>query len=512
MALPELPDDIYDTIFQHLALADLVSLRRVSRRLEKITHLRSLWLSLLHTEIWDRHIPTPGLNPYTDSLDDLTALQLERYVRDSLELYRNWTSAAPVVMARRRITAADAHVPQTRIISLHFVSIRGRLCLLSFSITQRIEPRMITLECWDISSSRSDPPKCIAQRKIRWFGGGYAVNSDHSSLGLIAIRAPLVEILTVDFDATSVEAGFIILKTLTAEAKAVLAFSGSTLVFKDLDDAVMLLDITRPQLEVKLDHPQPLLAANEPDSFEAVIQQDYAVILRPKTLELYPLTRFRTGCEALKSISPVAVHQFQFRIDSCRIERHLSPHHPDLSSMTVGSHSQVYPIHILIRYSSFFPWPVNLIHHYTLFPNRAYDPNGLGTSSDTVSATNLPYHVNPVLCHTISSPVRLFSISDMAIGRYGTALWVDSHTEDHFYQAEKGQRLAGRKLPALVNWDSTHSHDQPPGSQDQNKDVSASMVFGFNEKDDWNRVAVDDKEGCIAVGTIDGRIIIDTYI
>ncbi|KAK7437386.1 hypothetical protein VKT23_018631 [Stygiomarasmius scandens] len=293
--------------------------------------------------------------------------------------------------------------------------------------------------------------------------------------------------------------------TLIAEAKVILAFAGSTIAFKNLQNAAMLLDITRPLLEVRLGHPQPSLPGNEPESFEAIIQHDYAVFLRTKTLELYPLSRFRRGEEDLISISPASVHEFQFRIDSCRMECHLTPH-LSYSLSTDDDHPPIFPIHILIRYSSFFPWPVNLIHHYTLCPNRAYDLNGLGIGPEIVNANNLPYHIQPLLLHTISSPVRLFSISDMAIGRYGTALWIDTHTEDHFSQADRGQRLAAYKLQTL------HSTDDAQESQDQNTDVVASMVFEFNDRDDWNRIAVDDKEGWIAVGTTDGRIVVNSYI
>ncbi|KAF5351325.1 hypothetical protein D9758_007975 [Tetrapyrgos nigripes] len=317
-----------------------------------------------------------------------------------------------------------------------------------------------------------------------------------------------VEILGVDLDATRVETGFITLMTLPAVAKSILAFAGTTITFKNLDDAVMLLDTTRPLIEVKLDHPQPELPANQPDSFEAIIQHDYAIVLRPRTLELYSLTRFRRGEDGLQSLSPVLVHQFQFRIDSCRMERHLSPHLLN----SPGSNTATPPIHILIRYSSLFPWPVNLLHHYTLYPNPSYDPVPSGTSLDVVNASNSPYYITPVLLHTLSSPVRLFSITDMTLGRYGTALWLDSHTEDYFYQGERGQRLAGRKLSVPENLGNNFESTSPSlESQDQNTEAAASMVFEFNENDDWNRIAVDDKEGWIAIGSTDGEIIVNEY-
>jgi hypothetical protein len=72
-----------------------------------------------------------------------------------------------------------------------------------------------------------------------------------------------VEILGIDLDATRVETGFVTLMTLPTEAKAILAFSGTTIAFRNLDGAVKLLDTTRPLCEVKLDYPQPDLPVNQ---------------------------------------------------------------------------------------------------------------------------------------------------------------------------------------------------------------------------------------------------------
>lgn len=96
----------------------------------------------------------------------------------------------------------------------------------------------------------------------------------------------------------------------------------------------------------------------------------------------------------------------------------------------------------------------------------------------------------------------------MALGPYGTAVWLDSHTEDFYYHGEVGQRLAGLMLsPPMEDLE-----DSEIRAADQNTQASASIVFGVHETDDWNRVAIDEEEGRIAVGSVNGEIMIDDYV
>lgn len=144
-----------------------------------------------------------------------------------------------------------------------------------------------------------------------------------------------------------------------------------------------------------------------------------------------------------------------------------------------------------------YPWPVNLLHHYVLKPNISYIP---GLSND-VDPENRPYFCNssnPMLLRTIASPINLFSTSHMALGDYGTAIWLDSHTEEYF-DSVKGKRLAGRLLPL---YDDANDDATAVASS------SAGMVFGIQEDDSWVRVALDEQEGRIAIGTDTGSISI----
>jgi len=109
-----------------------------------------------------------------------------------------------------------------------------------------------------------------------------------------------------------------------------------------------------------------------------------------------------------------------------------------------------------------------------------------------------------MLVQTIASPINLFSTSHMALGDYGTAIWLDSHTEDYF-DSVRGKRLAGSLLA---------SHDDDDGDDDAATNVpssAAGMVFAIQEDDTWVRVALDEQEGRIALGSNTGSISILEY-
>ncbi|TFK39744.1 hypothetical protein BDQ12DRAFT_681142 [Crucibulum laeve] len=102
---------------------------------------------------------------------------------------------------------------------------------------------------------------------------------------------------------------------------------------------------------------------------------------------------------------------------------------------------------------------------------------------------------------TIASPVRLFATSDIALGTFGTAVWIDSHTEDHFGHSDRGQRLAGKYFPLV-----TEDDEEPVDTT-----TVAASLYALDENDGWTRVTLDEEEGKIAVGCIDGRILIYDY-
>ncbi|KAG7094250.1 hypothetical protein E1B28_007855 [Marasmius oreades] len=539
--MQSLPEEIYAAILQHLPLQHVLKLRQVSNHFRDLTYSRDLWIRLLREETKvKRRIPVPRLFRDAHSVNTLSTVELERCVQRSLKLYQNWSSPSPVATRKAFLyTGLTSQWPvpgpaSLRIISLHFVTLSsGRSCLLSVAYGQHLEPRTLLFELWDISGS-ADDASCVAWRDIRLWGG-YAVNTTSVvEQGILAVKTPGVEIWGVDLSKAP-DSAFVTLKTLSTEVKIVSSFTGTTLLVLGLHDEVKILDIRDPSKETELRHPQPLLPTNQPHVLESIIEHDYIVIVRPITLELYSLEAFRRS-EDIQVLSPVIVHTFQWRLDSCRIERDIKHY-----EQAPATHDRPTPINILVRFSSLFPWPVNLLQHYVLHPNRLYTPLSGSTASTSPRTTaglvniNLPFRFPPTLHQTISSPIRLFAISDMAVGIYGTAVWIDSHTEEYFLQGETGQRLAGLMLsPATAtattarfsdsevlaheddglsgDWSAVTLPPRPDDLTDEPTQSHASAVFDVQESDDWNRVAVDECEGRVAVGSINGRITLYEYI
>jgi hypothetical protein len=146
---------------------------------------------------------------------------------------------------------------------------------------------------------------------------------------------------------------------------------------------------------------------------------------------------------------------------------------------------------------------VNILHHFILQPNSSYSP------LTEIHTYNLPYIMEPKLVQSIGSPIRLFAMSHVTLGQYGTALFIDSHTEDYFAHSDHGQRLAGKILTQV-------SDDQGGGQQAENSNFDtsssmASMVFGVREHDEWFRVAMDEEAGRIVLSRINGGVSLFEY-
>lgn len=146
---------------------------------------------------------------------------------------------------------------------------------------------------------------------------------------------------------------------------------------------------------------------------------------------------------------------------------------------------------------------VNILHHFILQPNSSYSP------LTEIHTYNLPYIMEPKLVQSIGSPIRLFAMSHVALGQYGTALFIDSHTEDYFAYSDHGQRLAGELLTQVS--DDEGSGQQAESSNYHTSSGMASMVFGVREHDEWFGIAMDEEAGRIALSRINGGVSLFEY-
>ncbi|KAJ7497952.1 hypothetical protein B0H11DRAFT_1997986 [Mycena galericulata] len=480
MAIPILPTDIILVILKYIGVKDLMKLRQTCKDFLEITQLRSVWLELLQTEVLLQNIPIPRLAGR--NLATLTAKELESCLADALRLRRNWISPSPQPL--RRLTFKTANEPQSQVISLAFLPARGHRWLISLTLSTVPGQRMYMLQCWDVL----DLANCIARRSPHDFRG-FRINTDPSHTGVLALRSPIgVEILGIDFLASNPDSAFVTLQVLDNVAENLLVFSASTLLTKFDDNRLSLRTLENPDFSVELRNPS---YAVQKEYADALVTHNYAVIIRIATLEFFSLSSFRGGVGA-RVIEPIASHTWQWRIDSVSLAYQ--------RSWAAASRGAEPSINILVRYASLFPWPVNALHHYVLPCDESYD------ARDDITANNSPYLAEPVLIRTFASPIRLFARWDMVLGSYGTALWIDSHTEDYFAHAVEGQRLAGTLFTTV-----------DPGAlvaalNDQVASATASMVYHVREDDGWIRIAIEEEEGKIAVGTSTAEITVFEYI
>jgi len=217
------------------------------------------------------------------------------------------------------------------------------------------------------------------------------------------------------------------------------------------------------------------------------------MIIRPSSFQIFPLNSYRTARSTSSVIQPVARYIWPWRIDSVSIVQSIR-WSPSPSAMAFPA------IKVLIRTASTYGWPSNVLHYYTLQPNTSFSRTG------SINTRNLPY-LHPRFVQSLASPVRLLAPSHAVLGPYGTALWIDNHTEDYFMQP--GQRLAGR---LLRDGDSAGQGATGPGPPSEiPSDTMASTVYAVREHDDWLHVALDEQEGRIAVGNRNGKISLLEY-
>ncbi|PPQ65165.1 hypothetical protein CVT24_011028 [Panaeolus cyanescens] len=469
-----LPSDIYVQIFLHLDIPEILIIRTVCKEFQDLSYSRAIWRNRLQKRVIDAHIPTPGLQG--QHLDSLTSQDLERLVQRALTLRKNWTAECPA--AKR--TADLPAVEPMHVISLDFVQHGGRSLLVSHRLSTSARPRVFHAHVWDLNVW---PYKCIAERS--WVQGEYrgkAVNISPAEGEAIMVVSNGENLEVLGLDSTT-EDGFKVLRSVEAPAQPVQALSGSLALLRHTHEpnVLRLLDIVNGQTDLKL---QSLTAEPVRD---VIITAEFVLLLKGTSLEFYALP---TGTSRQGTLEPLQNFQWPWRVDHAKMA---------LQAFTHTTHVGAFPINIMIRFGSYFPWSINLLHRYELRINPAYD------SSKQIDQGNAPYDLPPLLQETIASPIRLHATTDMVLGPYGTAVWIDSHTEDFFNHADRGQRLAGRLCPVRVG------DGEEIELSDQVATSTASSLYGIQEEDSWLQVAIDEVEGRIAVGSPE-KIMITEYI
>ncbi|KAH8110718.1 hypothetical protein DFH11DRAFT_1859924 [Phellopilus nigrolimitatus] len=294
-------------------------------------------------------------------------------------------------------------------------------------------------------------------------------------------------------------------------------------------------------------------------------QHDWVLVFRESVLEMYFLPPSVLGASAstrARVLHPVACHQWTWRINSVVVTERVSWMHERAALSCVTCDGRGYvpdserpstsdkmdqqitcacryrPLSIAVRFDSFFPWPVNLLHHYVLDVDHSVEFDGLEATPQA------PDVLPPALMHTIPSSVRLFGHSILAMDRFGTLVWTDNeapeyrtsqHTGAHGEAeaeaehapgrspyGDSGERVAGRRLPLLsrpgyeagaaplaplLSADTTVSEpdSQPEAMVSRNDELTpAKSLFGMRTMDGWCSIALSERAGRIALGDTDG--------
>lgn len=492
-----LPLDVLPIILSHLTIPDILRFRLVCKGYLHVTKSHAIWFAYIRQHFLRRNLPLPGLNGRT--FETLTAQELESLAIKAEKYRRNWSSAEPIPTRRVQFTA----VPESRIISLKFFSRHGEHWLFSLSMTRNSGLRAFTFQCWDL---KTNPPSCIARRILHHFAG-LAFNKMLTGRAVVAVMTPEICLIDVDPVTRTQSRGGgddgggggggesrgvppSIARRSPAQACVNVAMledraSGNMMLVGDLiltqDDVgrTFLYHFEAPQARIELVHTEGHV---QPERIlDVLADRDWIIVARTTTVEIYALP---PSIDRSIQIEPIGVHKWQWKVDSISLAR------PINSSETVA------PIHLVLRYGSIHPWPVNLIHRFVLNINDTFDP------SRSASKHNFPYILPPLNTQMIGSPIRLLSVYDMAVGSHGTIIYTDSHTETYFGHSDFGQRLAGTRIDE-------RSDDGIEGQVGTM--VRESSVYQVTERDEWTKVALQEEEGRIAIGHVDGRITVLDY-
>ena len=250
---------------------------------------------------------------------------------------------------------------------------------------------------------------------------------------------------------------------------------------------------------------------------KAYIHNDIILVFRETVLEFYRIPS--NIPDSPEDLNTIGLHKWPWKVNSLAVTQRVSRAH---------SGSAYKPLSVLVRFESWFPWPVNMIHHYVLAPDLL-----LGDGHP-----NFPYISPPIMTDMMSSSVRFFGRSEIAISPYGTALWLDSEggedssdVDSPMYgytptsagsgsgYSDVGERIAGKRVGLKVRAD-VSAADTVAESQSSPKTTNSAVsartrsipsLFASHSTESWNAIALDEEAGRVAVGGINGNIDIWNY-
>ncbi|KAI0641981.1 hypothetical protein C8Q79DRAFT_1003403 [Trametes meyenii] len=565
MALYDLPVDILLDIFGLLSVCDIIHVRQTCKSLEAVTRQRTVWHEALSRHAARSCLPIPMLVEHNAS--DSSATQLERQTIRAIRFWRNWLSHRP---AAYRHTAIRPARPAARNRTLRNLGVMFLPHVPDHVLTltlydDTVQDRRFSFELWDFRPAQyGAEPRCVDILQIEALLA-YAMNVVSGSTVALAItrRDPITqqcitEAYGIDSLHSDCNPHFKLLTGFPGYRNTI-GLHGAYLVATDAEQDVRIINVEEGRLEYTLKAPlmlnDPTLRFAERQCMDAVVLDNFVISFCKQYIFLYhvpPTATSHTSQEPAdivqeaSNIDAIATYKWRWRIDSLIARPRRAPPTLNLHRKRTHNTTSAPPlIDILIRFDTWFPWPVNILHHFALAPNPAYTPAAF-TPSDL---STYPYLLSdtdgPFMVHSIPSPLRIFTPSDMALGTYGTAVWLDAAADatTPAQAGDRGQRVAGRVLtrtpvplpaartrpgegpqddhvspglgdPAALNAGATaETVELATGAIPAGRGSTVVSVFDVQETEErWNRVAVDEESGRVAVGHVDGTVSIYTYV
>ncbi|TCD67382.1 hypothetical protein EIP91_012417 [Steccherinum ochraceum] len=508
----DLPVETLLHILRYVSVEDVLTIRQTNKSLGEVTRTRSVWADVLDRVAFQPNIPVAGLRGR--NILSLDASQLEGLAYATLHLRRNWTSPAPMPTRSLHLHPSPDSVDHSKVTGLHFIPGRSNRWLLHIGhYVDPIEPLICsTLTCWDLHAN--PPARCASidyePERMSW--SIILVNSDAEHLAAFVVsrgafvRSTESEIHTYiaygvneNYDNNPTSEPFRILSQYPSSSHP-RAFHGNMLFFERSDSpndlAVQVRHVLTGDimflLRVPFDVSDPTSMDDRAKIFlKLAVYDQYIIMFRTRRILMYliPTESYANGP---KHVDPIDVYQWQWRIDSIEYSIPKTPR-SDSSGSTYLVHRRPPPITLLVRFDSYYPWPVNLLHHFILRPNELFQQSDIHPTKH-----NLPYILQPQTIATLASPMRMFTESDMVVGPYGTALWMDAQTDPDPTQAgDHGQRIATRMLSKNTG-------------QPVYEDVTRVLQICETENL-WSRLAMDEEEGKVAIGHKDGTVTLLDY-
>ncbi|KAI0262330.1 hypothetical protein BC834DRAFT_891874 [Gloeopeniophorella convolvens] len=507
-----LPLDIFVIIVQHLDTKDVISLSETCKHLHFITSARAVWHTLARHLI-DSVIPFPPSPPLTT----LSSSALRELVLRSMVLRKRWVGRPEL---SRRLTLAPSPA-RPRLLSTGLKFLLGRRYL--FASLTPMEPVIGSdtdspqhiLQCMDFGepggkAEEGELPKVVAWKRFA-YPVNFVINERKDNHAVVAASSAdngimTAYILSLDTSfasqrlwtpSDSVAAGFLTLNTFVVRGIALL-LQGDILASGGAEGNIWLYNIHSGELLCEL------LDARAPslnETVKVVLLPGLVIAVGYASIKLFELPTFSRGKP--QTIAPVATHVWRWRIDTVAAAPLMHSHAP-----TARPH-----INLWVRFGSWYPWPINMLHHYVLHPRH----DGRG------------YALPPVLARYTYSALDLFAPSASALGPHGTALWTDSQTGEGEGQARAGlQRIAGKVLPSLLPADEEFMEhigaeeavgaglgvDAATAMMGDRYDNSAALVLRVITGDhaQAHQLAMDEETGRVAVAWSDGGIAVWDYM